>query len=180
MIKTIDILPYEVSDALQDFLLRNQEFEQYLNDRGYTNTKTDPAFKKVNYIHYPKQTLAIQEFPFVTFEFLESTDNRGRKDGLRWEGTIIIGLKDLDSEDINSVDHEKTVDDNVVKYTANRKAQDLGKKIIETIGEEIEFTGIKGDYEIKFGRIYQETTPTGEFDPVYHMIELELISHKEI
>jgi hypothetical protein len=56
----------------------------------------------------------------------------------------------------------------------------MATEILLAIEEELEITGIKGDFEIIFGKIQQSSTPTGEFDGMYHLIELELVSYKEI
>lgn len=179
MIKTLPVKCYEVCDALQTFLLNNADFEQFLNTLGYTNNES-PTLKRVNYVHYPKQTLALKDFPFITIEANESRDERRKDEGFMWNIEIVIGVKDLAEDGWDSQDHEKTVVENVTKYIATRKIQDIAEEVVKAIGEEIEFSGIKGDFEIEFGRISHSTTPTGEFDPVYHLIELELISYKEI
>lgn len=180
MIKTIETLPYEICDAFQDFLERNTDYETFLNTIGYTNNTSTETLKQVKYVHYPTHKLAIETFPFVSFEALESNDDRQEEDGFSWDVDIVIGLEDIDVNDIDQIDNQKTISDNVTKYTVSRTIQDFGKQIIKAIGEEIEVTGIKGDFEIEFGRISQMTTPTGEFNSVYHLIELKLISYKEI
>ena len=74
----------------------------------------------------------------------------------------------------------KSSDENIKKFTKTRDVQDMATEILLAIEEELEITGIKGDFEIIFGKIQQSSTPTGEFDGMYHLIELELVSYKEI
>lgn len=180
MIKTIETLPYEICNVLQDFLLRSAEFETFLNTLGYTNNESTETLKQVEYYHYHKNVAAIESFPFIHFASYESEDNRTKEDGFGWNVEILIGIKDLDEEDINQRDYVKTVDENVTKYIKSAEIQRIAKEIIKTIGYEIDFTGIQGDFEIEFGRITQLGTRTGEFDPMYHEINFELISYKEI
>lgn len=168
--------PYEVCDALQQFLLDNQDFEIFLNTLGFTNS-IDNDYEPINYIHYPKQQTSITTFPFISFESNENIDARTEEDGFRWYIEIVIGLKDITEDNPN---HNFTKIENVLKYTKTRSVQTFGLEVLKAIEEEIEISGIKGDFEINFGKIQQTTTPTGEFDEMYHLIELELISYKEI
>lgn len=168
--------PYEVCDALQQFLLNNENFEIFLNTLGFTNS-IDNDYEPINYVHYPKQQTSITTFPFISFEANENIDARAEEDGFRWYVEIVIGLKDITEDNPN---HNFTKTDNVLKYTKTRDVQTFGLEILKAIEEEIEISGIKGDFEINFGKISQSTTPTGEFDEMYHLIELELISYKEI
>ncbi len=175
--KFMDVKPYEICDAIQNFLLQNKDFETYLNTLGYTNKTDNEALISVNYIHYPKDQLAIATFPFVSFTANENIDARTEEDGFRWFVDIVLGIKDISEDDPN---HNFTKNENILKYTKTRVAQDFGNEILKAIEEEIEISGIKGDFEMIFGRIQQMTTNTGEYDEMYHLIELELISYKEI
>lgn len=175
--KFMETKPYEVCDALQQFLLANTNFETFLNTLGYTNDKENTNFALINYIHYPKQQTAIATFPFISFESNESIDARTEEDGFRWYIDIVVGIQDITE---NNPNHNYTQIDNVLKYNKASQIQDFGLEILKAIEEEIEISGIKGDFEINFGKISQSTSHTGEFDEMYHLIELELISYKEI
>ncbi len=168
--------PYEIVDAIQKFLLDNADYETFLNSLGYTNF-IDNLYVPINYIHYPKQQTSIDTFPFVSLESNENIDARQEEDGFRWYIDIVIGVEDITE---NNPNHAFTETDNILKYTKSSEIQDFGEKILSAIEEEIEISGIKGDFEIIFGKIQQTTSPTGEFDRIYHLIELELISYKEI
>lgn len=182
MIKIQEILPFEICDAFQNFLSESAEFETFLNTKGYTNKPPVGDLKRISYVHYPKNTLAIDNFPFITLSGYESEDIRTEEDGFRWKIEIEIGVKDLveNMEKAAPADHENVVDENVKKYTKASEVQEIAKQIIATIGEEIEISGVKSDFNLKFGKIAQSTAYTGEFDPMYHGIELEIISFKEI
>lgn len=175
--KFMETKPYEICDALQEFLSRNEEFEIFLNTLGYTNNIQNTNLTLINYIHYPKQQTAIATFPFISFESNESIDARAEEDGFRWYVDIVVGIQDITEDNPN---HNYTQTDNVLKYNKASQIQDLALEILKAIEEEIEITGIKGDFEINFGKISQSTSHTGEFDEMYHLIELELISYKEI
>lgn len=175
--KFIKTKPYEICNALQQFLLDNQDFEKFLNTLGYTNDEQKTNFKLINYIHYPKQQTAIATFPFVSFESNEAVDARTEEDGFRWCVDIAIGLEDITD---NNPNHNYTETGNVLKYNKASEIQDFASEILKAIEEEIEISGIKGGFDINFGKITQLTTKTGEFDEMYHLIELELISYKEI
>lgn len=175
--KFMETKPYEMCDALQEFLSRNEEFEIFLNTLGYTNNIQNTNLTLINYIHYPKQQTAIATFPFISFESNESIDARAEEDGFRWYVDIVVGIQDITEDNPN---HNYTQTDNVLKYNKASQIQDLALEILKAIEEEIEITGIKGDFEINFGKISQSTSHTGEFDEMYHLIELELISYKEI
>lgn len=175
--KFMETKPYEICNALQQFLLSNTDFETFLNTLGYTNDEEKTNFTLMNYIHYPKKQTAITTFPFISFESNESIDARTEEDGFRWYIDIVIGIQDITEDNPN---HNYTQTDNVLKYNKASQIQDLALEILKAIEEEIEITGIKGDFEINFGKISQSTSHTGEFDEMYHLIELELISYKEI
>lgn len=175
--KFMETKPYEICDALQEFLLRNEEFEIFLNTLGYTNDIENIGFKIMNYVHYPKQQVAISTFPYISFKANESNDIRAEEDGFRWQVEIEIGIEDISEANPN---HDYIETNNILKYTKTREIQTLGSEILKAIEVEIEISGIKGDFEINFGKINQLTTNTGEFDEMYHLIEFELISYKEI
>lgn len=175
--KFMETKPYEICNALQQFLLSNADFETFLNTLGYTNNVQNTNLILMNYIHYPKQQTAIATFPFISFESNESIDARAEEDGFRWYVDIVVGIQDITEDNPN---HNYTQTDNVLKYNKASQIQDFALEILKAIEEEIEITGIKGDFEINFGKISQSTSHTGEFDEMYHLIELELISYKEI
>lgn len=175
--KQMDILPYEIMDSFQDFLLNSVDFENFLNTMSFTNVAPFGSMKQISYIQNPKQQTSIQSFPFISFESTETLDARMQEDGFRWYVDIVIGISDMDADNPN---HHQEQTDNVLKYTRLRDIQDFGKKVLEIIASEMRSSGIKGDFDINFGRIQHSTTPTGEFDVMYHLIELELISYKEI
>lgn len=175
--KLMNILPYEIMDSFQEFLLSSAEFETFLNSKGFTNNTSTTTLKQISYIQSPKQQTSISTFPFISFESTEASDSRGQEEGFRWNVDIVIGLEDVTDENPN---HNFVKVDNTLKYTKLRDMQDFGKQILETIADEMEISGIKGSFELEFGRIQHSTTPTGEFDVMYHLIELEIISYKEI
>ena len=174
--KLMTVKPYEICDAIQTFLSISQSFESFLNTKGMS-VKKGNIHTPINFIHYPKQQTAISTFPFISLESNENLDLRTNEDGFRWYVDIVIGLKDI-TED--NPDHQVSVNENIKKFTKTRDVQDMATEILLAIKEELEITGIKGDFEIIFGKIQQSSTPTGEFDGMYHLIELELVSYKEI
>jgi hypothetical protein len=181
--RTIEILPYEILNAFQDFLSNSSEFETFLNTYGFTNHVN--TFKRVTYIHYPNNLEAIKEFPFISFEAYDAEDKRTIENGFMWTVNILLGIEDKketveDIANFDVLDFEKETNQNVIKYTKSSKAQELVKKIIEIISDEMEISGIKGNFEIEFDTISTSTTATGEQDSMYGGIELNLISYKEI